>query len=112
MDPTDVPAPVPKLTLPLWAYVAVIYFVVPGGVALLTGIDWRPVIATSLTTLGGTIALRQAVLKPQVVEAALEHRKVNLALGYAAGQASTVKKAAPRKAVAKKAAPRKPRPAP
>lgn len=108
MNPDDAPSPLPKITLPLWAYVALIFFVLPIGGAILTGQDWQPVAATALLTFGGTIGLRQVVLAPKVQAAALVHRDLNLALGYAQGEqdaapAPPAKKARPsRKPAAKK----------
>lgn len=99
MGPDDAPDQVPKITLPAWAYVALIVFGNPIAVAYLTGGDVKAALVSSIITASSLVGYRQAVLVPQTKAAALAHREFNLGAGYAQAEndAKPAKKTTPRK---------------
>jgi hypothetical protein len=80
----DTPPIIPKITLPLWAYIGVVVIVGPIAMAWLTDGDIKTAAAGALTTLLGSIGLA-VVAVPKIKAAALVHREFNLGAGYAQG---------------------------
>lgn len=75
----------PKITLPIWAYVALVIVGGPIAMAWLTNGDLKTAAAGALTTLLGTVGLG-AYTVPKIKAAAVAHQQFNLGAGYVVGQ--------------------------
>lgn len=103
-DPIATPQPI---RIPSWLYTIVVVLAIPLAVAVLSDVDWKPVLATSIVNAAGYLAIgeraaRQVTPNVKVVEAVDQ----SLAIGYAQGLFDGVPAPVPaKKAPAKKKAP-------